>query len=74
MGEAAADSAPESTSREDLVRRRRNALIAFEIARTPAAPNRTIANACRTSPLAVAAFRNSAPDHSPATDRAHGDG
>jgi hypothetical protein len=74
-GEAAVDSAPEASSPDDRARRRRNALIAFEIARSPAAPNRAIASACRTSPLAVAAFRNAAPDHSPATDRAaHSDG
>ena len=56
-GEEAFESAPESTSAEERARRRRSALIAFEIARTPAAPNRVIANACRTSAMAVAAVR-----------------
>ncbi len=57
-GEAAADSAPEATSREDLVRLRRTALIEFEIGRAPEAPNRTIANSCRTSSATVAAVRD----------------
>jgi hypothetical protein len=56
-GEAAMESAPESTSREDLMRIRRTALIEFEIGRAPEAPNRTIARACHTSPAAVAAIR-----------------
>jgi hypothetical protein len=57
-GEAAMETAPEATSREDLVRIRRTALIEFEIDRTPAATNRAIAQACRTSGAAVAAVRN----------------
>jgi hypothetical protein len=56
-GEAATDSAPASSSREDLVRIRRDALVEFEIDRVPEAPNRTIARACHTSPLAVASIR-----------------
>jgi hypothetical protein len=56
-GEAAMESAPAATSREDRVRLRRTALIEFEIDRAPEAPNRTIALACRTSPGAVAAVR-----------------
>lgn len=56
-GEAAMDSAPARSTREERVRLRRTALIEFEIGRTPEAPNRTIANACRTSSLAVAAVR-----------------
>jgi len=56
-GEAAMDSAPATTSREDRVRLRRTALIEFEIERAPEAPNRTIALACRTSSAAVAAVR-----------------
>jgi hypothetical protein len=51
------ESAPEDCSREDLVRIRRTALIEFEISRSPDAPNRTIAQACRTSPKTVAAIR-----------------
>jgi hypothetical protein len=57
-GEAAMDSAPAASSREDRVRLRRIALIEFEIGRTPEAPNRTIALACRTSSAAVAAVRD----------------
>jgi len=52
------DSAPDASSREDRVRLRRTALIEFEIGRAPEAPNRTVANACRTSIAAVAAVRN----------------
>lgn len=55
--DAALDSATESASREDRVRLRRSALIAFEIGRAPAAPDRAIANACRTSSKTVAAVR-----------------
>lgn len=57
-GEAAMDSAPAACSREERVRLRRTALIEFEIARMPEAPNRTIALACRTSSAAVAAVRD----------------
>lgn len=57
-GEAAMDSAPDASSREDRVRLRRTALIEFEIGRVPEAPNRTIALACRTSGAAVAAVRD----------------
>lgn len=57
-GEAAMDSAPAASSREDRVRLRRTALIEFEIGRAPEAPNRTIALACRTSSAAVAAVRD----------------
>jgi len=51
------DSAPTASSREERVRLRRTALIEFEIDRAPEAPNRTVANACRTSIAAVAAVR-----------------
>jgi hypothetical protein len=57
-GEAAIDSAPAASSREDRVKLRRTALIEFEIDRAPEAPNRTIALACRTSSAAVAAVRD----------------
>jgi hypothetical protein len=57
-GDAAIEAAPESVSREDLARLRRNALIEFEIGRAPQAPNRTVALACRTSSAAVAAIRD----------------
>jgi hypothetical protein len=56
-GDAAMDTAPTGSSREELVRIRRNALIEYELGRAPEAPNRTIARACHTSPLAVAAIR-----------------
>ncbi|HEV2857409.1 MAG TPA: hypothetical protein VGW80_03280 [Solirubrobacterales bacterium] len=56
-GDEAMDSAPADSSREDLVRLRRSALIEFEILRSPEAPNRTIARACRTSTGAVTAVR-----------------
>jgi hypothetical protein len=57
-GEAAMDSAPAATSREERVRLRRTALIEFEIGRAPEAPNRAIAHACRTSSAAVAVVRD----------------
>jgi len=57
-GEAAMDSAPDSSSREERVQLRRTALIEFEIGRAPEAPNRMIARACHTSSAAVAAVRN----------------
>lgn len=56
--DAAMDALPETTSREDRFRFRRNALIAFELDRTPAAPDRVIAGACRTSPKTVAVVRD----------------
>lgn len=64
-GEASVDSAPAGSSREDLVRIRRSALIEFEIRRAPEAPNQTIARACRTSPGAVAAIRGKSPALAP---------
>jgi hypothetical protein len=60
-GEMAMDSVPQATSAEDRVRVRRTALITFEIGRMPAAPDRTIANACHTSSGAVAAVRGALP-------------
>lgn len=59
-GDAALESAPADSSREDLLRIRRTGLIEFEISRRPDAPNRTIAQACRTSTGAVAAIREAA--------------
>jgi hypothetical protein len=56
-GDAAQESAPADSSRDDLVRIRRTGLIEFEIRRAPEAPNRTIAQACHTSTGAVAAVR-----------------
>ena len=52
------DSAPDACTGEERIRLRREALIRFEIDRTPEAPNRTIANACRTSPKTVANVRD----------------
>jgi hypothetical protein len=69
-GEAAIGTAPESSSREEVAKLQRSALIAFEIARTPAAPNRVIANACRTSAMAVAAVRKAAAERPATTDPA----
>jgi hypothetical protein len=69
------ESAPADSSREDLARIRRAALIEFEIGRSPDAPTRTIAQACRTSIGAVAAIR--AASIKPPTDtpeRRRGDG
>jgi len=57
-GEAAVQSAPDGTSPADRARRQRRALIEFEIDRSPEAPNRKIAQACRTSTAAVAAIRD----------------
>jgi hypothetical protein len=61
-GEAAMDSAPADCSREERYLLRREAVIRFEIDRTPLAPNRTIALACRTSPKKVASVRESLAD------------
>jgi hypothetical protein len=55
--DAATESAPADSSREDLVRIRRRGRIEFEISRCPDASNRVIAQACRTSIGAVAAVR-----------------
>jgi hypothetical protein len=55
--EAASNAAPDSISGEDRMRLKRRALIAFEIDRVPAASDRAIANACRTSAKAVANVR-----------------
>jgi len=75
-GEAALDSAPDASSREDRVRLRREAMIRFELDRAPLAANRTIAHACRTSPATVATIRDAlaeVPSTAPATpSRAHG--
>lgn len=68
-GEAALDAAPAASSREERSRLRREALIRFEIDRAPLAPNRTIAQACRTSLSTVASVRDAldgaSPDHRP---------
>jgi hypothetical protein len=56
-GDEAMESAPADCSREDLAQLRRRGLIEFEINRRPDAPDRMIAQACRTSTGAVAAIR-----------------
>lgn len=58
-GEEAMEAAPDSISREDRVRLRRDAVIEFEIVRAPESPNRAIAHSCRTSATAVLAVRRS---------------
>jgi hypothetical protein len=65
--DTASESAAADSSREELVRIRRTALIEFEISRCPEAPNRTIAQSCRTSPGAVAAVRDELEGPAPAT-------
>jgi hypothetical protein len=57
-GEVALALTEGESSREDRVRIQRDAVIEFEIDRTPEAPNRAIANACHTSSSAVAAVRD----------------
>lgn len=57
-GDDALDAAPEVISRDEQVRLRREAQIRFEIDRAPLAPDRTIAQACHTSPKTVASVRN----------------
>src|SRR3954469_25196055 len=57
-GEAAMDSAPAETSREDRAKLRCTALIEFEIERAPEAPIPPLALPCRTSSAAVAAVRD----------------
>jgi hypothetical protein len=67
VGEAAMDAAPPASSREERSRLRRDAVIEFEIGRTPLAPNRVVAHACRTSLITVATVRRgleSASSHS----------
>jgi hypothetical protein len=55
--DTAAAGAPTGCSAEERSRLRRRALIEFEISRDPEAPDRRIAQACRTSTAAVAAVR-----------------
>jgi hypothetical protein len=70
-GEAAMELAPETISREDRVKLRRDAVIEFEIGRLPEAPDRAIATACRTSSTAVASVRDMLRTADPA-DRTNG--
>jgi hypothetical protein len=72
--DAATESAPAGGSREDLVRIRRKALIEFEIRRCPDAPNRRIAQACRTSLGAVAAIREASSEPPAGSSERRGNG
>ena len=55
--ESAMEAAPGDSNREARAKLRRAGLIEFEIRRTPELPNNTIAKACRSSAIAVAAAR-----------------
>jgi len=55
--EAALDSAPRDSTRDERVKLRRVALIEFEVRRVPELPDSAIARACRSSAAAVAATR-----------------
>ena len=55
--EAAVDSAPAETNRNDRARLRRSAVVDFELLRAPERSNGSIAKACRSSIPAVAAAR-----------------
>lgn len=75
-GEAAMESAPGDSSREELAQIRRTGLIEFEIRRFPHAPNRAIARACRTSTVTVAAVREASAElpHDPPPPPGEGGG
>lgn len=63
------DSAPPACSRHERFLLQREAVIRYEIGRTPLAPDRIIARACRTSPKKVASVRRTLDDlpfHHPA--------
>jgi hypothetical protein len=55
--EAALESAPQGSSRDERAKLRRAALIEFEVRRVPELPDSAIARACRSSAAAVAAAR-----------------
>jgi hypothetical protein len=55
--ESALDGTPKDGNREARAKLRRASLIEFEIRRTPDLPNNTIARACRSSAVVVAAAR-----------------
>ncbi|HST68920.1 MAG TPA: hypothetical protein VLI94_04600 [Solirubrobacterales bacterium] len=57
VGEAALDAAPAAADRNDRVRLRRNAVIEFELLRSPEHTNGSIAKTCRSSIRVVAAAR-----------------
>lgn len=56
-GEAALDAAPGDSDRDARAKLRRTGLIEFEVRRTPDRTDGSIAKACRTSAVAVAAAR-----------------
>ena len=58
-GDVAADAAASDCKPDERSRIRRRALIEFEIGRNPEAPDRRIAQSCRTSSTAVASVRAS---------------
>lgn len=55
--EAALESAPQDSTRDERAKLRRAALIEFEVRRVPELPDSAIARACRSSAMAVAATR-----------------
>lgn len=71
-GEAALDAAPSDSDRDARAKLRRTGLIEFEVRRTPDRTNGSIAKACRTSAVAVAAARQRLQLHegpAPGSDR-----
>ena len=57
VAEAALESTPETTDRNDRARLRRTAVIEFELLRAPERTNGSIAKTCRSSIPVVAAAR-----------------
>jgi hypothetical protein len=57
VGEAALEAAPDAADRDDRMRRRRTAVIEFELLRSPEKTNGSIAKTCRSSIPVVAAAR-----------------
>jgi hypothetical protein len=55
--EAALETAPKNSTRDERAKLRRAALIEFEVRRVPELPDNAIARACRSSAAAVAATR-----------------
>lgn len=55
--EAALETAPKDSTRDERAKLRRAALIEFEVRRVPELPDNAIARACRSSAAAVAATR-----------------
>jgi len=55
--DAAIESAPQNSTRDERAKLRRAALIEFEVRRVPELPDNAIARVCRSSAAAVAAAR-----------------